>query len=47
LLRRAPIWTETEVRDLLATYLQAPTTSAVVDTWWQRLSERRSHKEAR
>jgi hypothetical protein len=45
LLRQAPIWNETEVRDFLATYLQAPATSAVVDTWWRRLAKRRSHKE--
>ncbi|MEB0007795.1 lipopolysaccharide kinase InaA family protein [Pseudomonas sp. MH9.2] len=45
LLRQAPIWNETEVRDFLATYLQAPVTSTVVNTWWRRLVKRRSHKE--
>lgn len=47
LLRRAPIWNEMEMREMLATYLQAPTDSAQVDLWWQRLAKRRSHKEAR
>lgn len=46
LLHFAPIWNEAEVRELLATYLQAPIDSALVDTWWQRLAKRSSYKEA-
>ncbi|MEB0079231.1 lipopolysaccharide kinase InaA family protein [Pseudomonas sp. CCI3.2] len=46
LLRRAPFWTEVEVRELLATYLQAATDSELVGLWWQRLAKRSSYKEA-
>jgi hypothetical protein len=45
LLRQTPIWNEAEVHDFLAAYVQAPATSAMVDTWWRRLAKRRSHKE--
>jgi|SRR5471030_642334 len=44
LLRRAPIWGESDVRELLAAYLQSPGDSALVDSWWQRLEVRGSHK---
>ena len=47
LLRRARIWTEAEVRALLAAYLEQPADSGLVDTWCQRLNLRRSHKESR
>jgi hypothetical protein len=47
LLRRASIWSIEEVRLLLATYLDQPTDSSLVDRWVQRLTDRRSHKEAR
>jgi hypothetical protein len=47
LLRRAPVWTEAEVRELLATYLQVPANSQLTDLWWQRLNKRSSDKEAR
>ncbi|MDB5980793.1 MAG: inaA 1 [Pseudomonas sp.] len=47
LLRRAPGWTEAEVREMLASYLQAPADSAMVDVWWQRLAMRSRYKEAR
>ncbi|WP_297832255.1 lipopolysaccharide kinase InaA family protein [Pseudomonas sp.] len=47
LLRRAPVWTEAEARELLATYLQGLANSELVDLWWQRLSKRNSDKEAR
>ncbi|MGV8916382.1 MAG: lipopolysaccharide kinase InaA family protein [Pseudomonas sp.] len=47
LLRRSPQWNEAEVRELLATYLQASVGSAQVDTWWQRLGKRSRHKETR
>jgi tRNA A-37 threonylcarbamoyl transferase component Bud32 len=47
LLRRAPIWSEAEVREMLATYLQTTADSGVVDVWWQRLSKRARYKEAR
>ncbi|MGE7956885.1 lipopolysaccharide kinase InaA family protein [Pseudomonas sp. NPDC089530] len=47
LLRRAPIWEEGDVRALLATYLDQPQDSSLVDAWLGRLSTRRSHKESR
>jgi tRNA A-37 threonylcarbamoyl transferase component Bud32 len=47
LLRRAPVWAEAEVRELLATYLQGPASGELVDLWWQRLNKRNSDKEAR
>ncbi|RON10666.1 lipopolysaccharide kinase [Pseudomonas brassicacearum] len=47
LLRRASIWSIEEARLLLATYLDQPTDSSLVDRWVQRLTDRRSHKEAR
>ncbi|MCB2254808.1 lipopolysaccharide kinase InaA family protein [Pseudomonas chlororaphis] len=47
LLRRAPVWEEGDVRALLATYLDQPRDSSLVDAWLGRLSTRRSHKESR
>ncbi|VVN70302.1 lipopolysaccharide kinase InaA family protein [Pseudomonas fluorescens] len=47
LLRRAHVWSEDEIRELLAAYLEQPARSPMVDTWVQRLTARRSHKEAR
>ncbi|WP_313643839.1 lipopolysaccharide kinase InaA family protein [Pseudomonas sp.] len=47
LLRRAPIWSEADVRQLLAAYLHQPAASTLVDTWLQRLMHRRREKEAR
>jgi hypothetical protein len=47
LLRRAPQWSEAHVRELLAAYLDQPVDSSLVDTWLQRLTRRRSHKETR
>lgn len=47
LLRRAPVWTEAEVREMLASYLQVPADSALTDIWWQRLAGRARYKEAR
>ena len=47
LLRRAPQWSDAQVRQLLAAYLDQPEDSALVATWYQRLSARRSHKENR
>ncbi|NWB30965.1 lipopolysaccharide kinase InaA family protein [Pseudomonas gingeri] len=44
LLRRAPVWSESEVRSLLAAYLDQPVGSSLVDTWLQRLGARRSKK---
>ncbi|WPC05623.1 lipopolysaccharide kinase InaA family protein [Pseudomonas benzenivorans] len=43
LLRRAGVWSEAEVRALLAAYL-AP--GADLEHWWRRLGARRRHKEA-
>lgn len=47
LLRRAPQWSDDQVRQLLAAYLDQPQDSALVVTWHQRLAARRSHKENR
>ncbi|UBM25700.1 lipopolysaccharide kinase InaA family protein [Pseudomonas sp. p1(2021b)] len=47
LLRRAGAWSEADVRNLLAAYLEQPADSTLVDTWLQRLVRRRREKEAR
>lgn len=47
LLRRAAIWSDADVRQLLSTYLDQPLDSGLVDSWMTRLTARRSHKEAR
>ncbi|MGB5825984.1 MAG: lipopolysaccharide kinase InaA family protein, partial [Pseudomonas mandelii] len=47
LLRRAPEWTEAQLRELLAVYVDQPRDSSLVDSWVSRLTARRSHKEAR
>ena len=47
LLRRAQVWSEAEVRTLLAAYLEQPADSGLVDVWYQRLNTRRSQKETR
>ncbi|HEY0288705.1 MAG TPA: lipopolysaccharide kinase InaA family protein [Pseudomonas sp.] len=47
LLRRAPVWNEAEIRELLGAYLQAASNSVAVDGWWQRLAQRGSHKRSR
>ncbi|KMM79574.1 lipopolysaccharide kinase InaA family protein [Pseudomonas deceptionensis] len=47
LLRRAHVWTEADVRALLAAYLEQPAGSGLVDAWFKRLNVRRSHKETR
>lgn len=47
LLRRASIWSNDDVRQLLSAYLDQPLDSALVDSWMTRLTARRSHKEAR
>ncbi|MEK1905601.1 MAG: lipopolysaccharide kinase InaA family protein [Pseudomonas sp.] len=44
LLRRANVWGEAEVRELLATYLGD---SDDLERWWQRFGARRRNKEAR
>ena len=44
LLRRAPMWSEAHVRELLAAYLQSGTESPLVDDWYARLDKRGSHK---
>lgn len=46
LLRRAPVWNEAEIREMLSAYLQAPGDSGLVDAWWQRLARRGSHKRS-
>ncbi|WLH01789.1 lipopolysaccharide kinase InaA family protein [Pseudomonas beijingensis] len=47
LLRRASIWSDADVRQLLSTYLDQPLDAGLVDSWMTRLSARRSHKGAR
>ena len=47
LLRRAPQWSDAQVRQLLAAYLEQPEGSELVNTWLQKLTARRSHKESR
>lgn len=44
LLRRAPVWNEAEIREMLGAYLQADSNGPQVDAWWQRLAQRGSHK---
>lgn len=44
LLRRARIWSESEVRELLEAYLGG---SADVEVWWRLLGARQRNKEAR
>jgi tRNA A-37 threonylcarbamoyl transferase component Bud32 len=44
LLRRAPVWNEAEIREMLGAYLQADSNGPQVDAWWQRLARRGSHK---
>ena len=44
LLRRASVWPEAEVRELLLAYLGA---AGDLESWWQQLGVRRRHKEAR
>ena len=47
LLRRAPEWTEAQLRELLAVYVDQPRDSSLVDSWVSRLTARRSRKETR
>ena len=47
LLRRAHVWSESEVRALLAAYLDQPHDSTLVGAWLERLNVRRTHKETR
>ena len=47
LLRRAHVWSESEVRALLAAYLDQPHDSTLVSAWLERLNVRRTHKETR
>ncbi|QXI29020.1 lipopolysaccharide kinase InaA family protein [Pseudomonas vanderleydeniana] len=47
LLRRAPVWSEDDVRVLLAAYLDQSQDSSLVDAWLQRLGARSSKKGGR
>ncbi|WP_103309031.1 MULTISPECIES: lipopolysaccharide kinase InaA family protein [unclassified Pseudomonas] len=47
LLRRASIWSDADVRQLLSAYLAQPLDAGLVDSWMERLSARRSHKGVR
>ncbi|MNG24002.1 hypothetical protein D3C84_1086750 [compost metagenome] len=44
LLRRAPEWSEAQLRVLLAAYLDQAQDSSLIDSWLTRLIARRSHK---
>ena len=47
LTRRAPEWGESQLRQLLAAYLDQPQDSSLIDSWLQRLTARRSQKGPR
>ncbi|MVV50938.1 lipopolysaccharide kinase [Pseudomonas sp. PB120] len=47
LVRRAPEWSETQLRELLAAYLDQSLDSSLIDRWLERLTARRSQKETR
>ncbi|MCY1391858.1 hypothetical protein D3C76_288000 [compost metagenome] len=47
LLRRAPVWSESEVRLFLSAYLDQAVDSPLVDIWLQRVTSRRSKKGIR
>lgn len=47
LLRRAPVWSDADIRLLLGAYLDQSTDSPLVNTWLERLVSRRRHKENR
>lgn len=47
LTRRAPEWSEAQVRELLAAYLEQPLNSSLIDSWLARVTARRSYKEVR
>ncbi|MGY2439934.1 lipopolysaccharide kinase InaA family protein [Pseudomonas sp. SDO52101_S400] len=47
LLRRAPEWSDAQLRELLAVYLDQSVDSSLVDSWVTRLTARRSRKETR
>jgi len=47
LLRRAPEWSDAQLRELLAAYLDQSVDSSLVDSWGTRLTARRSRKETR
>ncbi|QJP93482.1 MULTISPECIES: lipopolysaccharide kinase InaA family protein [Pseudomonas] len=47
LLRRAPEWSDAQLRELLAAYLDQSVDSSLVDSWVTRLTARRSRKETR
>ena len=47
LTRRSPQWSDAQLRELLAVYLDQPQDSSLIDSWLARLTARRSHKEAR
>ena len=47
LTRRAPEWSEAQVRELLAAYLDQPLNSSLIDSWLARVTARRSYKGVR
>ncbi|QJI32394.1 lipopolysaccharide kinase [Pseudomonas sp. ADAK18] len=47
LLRRAPQWSDEQIRQLLAAYIDQPEDGSLVAAWGRRLAARRSQKETR
>ncbi|NBA93970.1 lipopolysaccharide kinase InaA family protein [Pseudomonas sp. R5(2019)] len=47
LMRRAPDWSEADIRVFLSAYLDQGADSTLVNAWLKRLTERRHHKGAR
>lgn len=46
LTRRASQWTDAQLRELLASYLDQPQDSSLIDSWLKRLTARRSYKRS-
>ncbi|WP_392893671.1 lipopolysaccharide kinase InaA family protein [Pseudomonas migulae] len=46
LTRRASQWTDAQLRELLASYLDQPQDSSLIDSWLTRLTARRSYKRS-
>jgi hypothetical protein len=46
LTRRASQWTDSQLRELLASYLDQPQDSSLIDSWLTRLTARRSYKRS-
>jgi len=47
LIRRADVWSESEVRQLTEAYLKKDSSAPVIDSWLERIASRRQSKVAR